>query len=140
MSKYTEPFTDGEREELARVNAIRQRIKAQRRNRQAVLDENERRYAEQRKAREEAEAAERRKVKAEFDQRLRDTLLALTLKMGENRVHIVPGNSLGYGGWKHPEVQDIRGNRILVFNAHDSEGKVPSTQVYWVYGKGFEWD
>jgi hypothetical protein len=137
MMGFSERFTEEERQELAAANAVRARIKAQRRNRQAVADEAARVREAQHKALEEAKAAARRAAKKDFDDRLRRVLLGLSRDLYENDLGLVgmfPKDS---------------SHRVEVFTISDRKGAAGAeynpypqhdTLVYWVHGKGFEWE
>lgn len=130
MKKYLVPFSEQEREELAKANAIRQRIKAQRRKRQANHDEGARLQEEARRKREEAIAKARRESKENFDDRVRTVLLGLSASLQREGVGVIMD-----GG-------DAK-NRIEFATFCDTkEGPHPNlnVRIYWVYGKGFEWD
>jgi len=130
-------FTEEERRELAAANAVRARIKAQRRNRQAVADEAARVREAQRKALEEAKTAARRAAKKDFDDRLRRVLLGLSRDLYENDLGLVGVFSKDSS------------HRVEVFTISDRKGAVGAeynpypqrdTLVYWVHGNGFEWE
>lgn len=130
MKKYVVPFSAQEREELAKANAIRQRVKAQRRKRQADHDEGVRLQEEGRRRREEAIAKARRESKEDFDNRVRTVLLGLSASLQREQVGIIMdgGDPL---------------NRIEFATMCDTkDGPHPNlnVKVYWVYGKGFEWN
>lgn len=134
------PFTAAEKQELAQAHAIKQRVRAQRRNRQALQDREDKLKAEkeelrlkQDRAAAEAAAEVARKAKEDLDNRTRRVLMQLMLEMKEQKVHLVkqplaPG--WGYGG-----------QRVHVFDMVDSSDDAARPfQVYWVYNKGFEWN
>lgn len=121
-------FTEEEQEQLKEAHAIRQRVRAARRQRQTEQD-NYYSLEQKRKREEERIKAELAvKAKADFDNRIRKTLLELTYKMKENKVHLLADPLSPFGS-----------QRIKAFTMVDPEGKQKATDIYWVYGKGFEW-
>jgi hypothetical protein len=131
-------FTEAEQKRLNELNGERARIKAAARKRQDSATQ----LADWRSARLERERLERIKIaeekaiervaqKKDFDDRLRKTLIALTVEMAKNKTHLVAGALFR---------PDYGISRVDLFKMVDANGVLEPVQVRWVYGRGFEWD
>jgi len=125
-------FTEEETKQLAEAHAIRQRVRAARRKRQDQADQLAATIEERRKQGERDKKALAVKAKADFDDRVRRVLLELTYKMKDNRVHLVTNPLSTYSAYDSTR-------KVKVFTMADSQGDQLDADIYWVYGKGFEW-
>lgn len=138
---YTEHFTDAERAQLREANAIRARVKEQRRQRQREADYQKSENAKKQRAIDDAEAKAKRDAKDDFDKRVRTVLLSLMENMKEQNVHLImnPHDGSGFSTYT---------NRLKVLTMVETKESttplgrlivIPPAEIYWVRGKGFEW-
>jgi len=142
----TEQFTEAEQIKLKAARAIVAEVKAARRERAGEVSKQAQKAEEQRlraeaekkrladaKARLEAKEIE---DKADYDKRIRKVLLDLTYAMKDQQVRLLVDQYQMFARYYGPESK-----RTKVFTMHDSKGlKARPTDIYWVYGKGFEWE
>lgn len=121
-------FTEEETKQLAEAHAIRQRVRAARRQRQADADRWNTAAERRRKEIEADEVKRKLEAKKNFDDRVRTVLIDLTVKMKANNVHLLANPLTPFGS-----------QRYKIFSVVDTQGVVPDADIYWVYGKGFEW-